>query len=156
MNHIDDKGRVAMVDVGDKPIVSRKAVARAVIRLQNATLELIYAGGVAKGDVLATARIAAINAAKRTDELIPLCHQIPLNSVKIEFEPLEEGAGLAIIATVDADWKTGVEMEALLACSVAALTIYDMCKAVDENMCITDLKLVEKTKLAVRTAPQKG
>lgn len=146
LTHIDDRGAAAMVNVGDKPVSQRRAEASADIIMHPNTLKLIAAGEIPKGDALATARIAAINAAKRADELIPLCHQIPLNAVDVKFEPRPGGDGLTITTAVDAAWTTGVEMEALLAASVAALTIYDMCKAADKTMRIENLRLLAKTK----------
>ncbi len=144
LTHIREDGSASMVDVSEKPVVRREAVAEGKIRLQPATLAAILDGSVPKGDVLAVARIAGIQAAKKTADLIPLCHQLPLTKVAVDFEPLDEG--LRIQATVRTDAKTGVEMEALSAVSVAALTVYDMCKAVDKTMVIDEITLVEKTK----------
>ena len=133
-----------MVDVGGKPVSERRAVAEGVIRMQAETLGLILSGGHKKGDVLAVARIAGIMAAKKTAELIPLCHPIPIASVDIELTP-DEGANLVRArATVTTTAQTGVEMEALVAVEIALLTIYDMCKAVDRGMTITDIGLVAK------------
>jgi len=134
-----------MVDVGGKPVSERRAVAEGVIRMQAETLALILAGGHKKGDVLAVARVAGIMAAKKTAELIPLCHPIPITSVTIELTP-EEGAHLVRArATVVTSAQTGVEMEALTAVEIALLTIYDMCKAVDRGMTLTDIGLVAKS-----------
>jgi len=144
LTHLRPDGSAAMVDVSEKPVVRREAVATGFIRLQPATLSAILEGSLPKGDVLAVARVAGIQAAKRTADLIPLCHQLPLTKVAVDFAPAPDG--LAISATVRTDAKTGVEMEALTAVSVAALTIYDMCKAVDAGMEIGAVRLVEKTK----------
>lgn len=143
LTHVNARGNVQMVDVGAKAVTERVAVARAVIRMRPETLRLILRRRVAKGDALATARIAGIMAAKRTSEMIPLCHPLPVEVVAVEFEPRGRNA-LAIEATAKISGKTGVEMEALTAVSVAALTIYDMCKAVDRGMTITDVQLIEK------------
>ncbi len=133
-----------MVDVSEKPVVRREAVAVGFIALGPSTLRAILDGTVPKGDVLAVARIAGIQAAKRTADLIPLCHPLPLTQVAVDFEGREDG--LAIAATVRTDARTGVEMEALTAVSVAALTVYDMCKAIDKAMVIGPVRLLEKTK----------
>jgi cyclic pyranopterin phosphate synthase len=144
LTHTDAAGRAAMVDVSAKPAVSREAVAQARITLQAETLRLIRENGMKKGDVLAVARIAGIQAAKQTQMLIPLCHQIPLSQAKVDF--VMEDAAIVITATTKTVAPTGVEMEALTAASLAALTIYDMCKAVDKTMTVTDVKLLSKTK----------
>jgi cyclic pyranopterin phosphate synthase len=133
-----------MVDVSEKPVVRRDAFAEGFIRLAPETLSAILDGTVPKGDVLAVARIAGIQAAKRTADLIPLCHPLPLTKVAVDFEPRPDG--LAIFATVRTDAKTGVEMEALTAVSLAALTVYDMVKAIDHTMEIGPVRLVKKTK----------
>ena len=143
LTHLDAGGRARMVDVGAKPVTERVAVAGATLHMQPATLRLIQRGQIAKGEVLAVARIAGIMAAKRTADLIPLCHPLPVEVAGIEFAP-GRGGRLGISATVKVSGKTGVEMEALAAVSVAALTVYDMCKAVDRGMVITDLCLLEK------------
>lgn len=135
-----------MVDVSAKPVLRREAVARGEIRLQRATLELIEAGGVAKGNVLATARLAGILAAKRTGELIPLCHPLPITHCEVDFGIPRSRDRIVITATARIAAQTGVEMEALTAVTVAALTLYDMCKAVDKKMRITGVRLVAKTK----------
>ena len=145
LTHLDDKGRARMVDVGGKPITARMARARARVELRAETLEMITRGTASKGDVLAVARIAGIMAAKRTHELIPLCHPLPLSEVTIDFAPDPAAAAIDIDATVRLEAKTGAEMEALTAASIAALTIYDMCKAVDRGMTITRVRLVEKS-----------
>jgi cyclic pyranopterin phosphate synthase len=134
-----------MVDVSAKPAQTREAVASGRILLQGATLDLIRQNGMKKGDVLAVARVAAIQAAKQTQLLIPLCHQIPLSKVAVDFEFSADG--ILITATTKTIAQTGVEMEALTAVSLAALTIYDMCKAVDKTMVITDVHLISKTKI---------
>jgi cyclic pyranopterin monophosphate synthase len=145
LSHIDEKGQARMVDISEKDTTSRMAVAKARIRMRPETLTAILTGGAAKGDVLAVARIAGIMAAKRTHELIPLCHPLAISAASIEFAPDETASQIDIEATVRVTGKTGVEMEALVAASVAALTIYDMCKAIDREMLITDVGLVEKT-----------
>ena len=132
-----------MVDVGDKGITTRTAVASGFVRMATTTIEAISEHRTPKGDPLEVARIAGVMAAKRTSELIPLCHNLPLNHVDVQIEV--RAGGLAILATATTDGKTGVEMEALSAASVAALTIYDMCKAIDKGMEITDIRLESKT-----------
>ena len=144
-NHFDDSGQARMVDVGEKPITERKAVARGRIRMQPSTLQLIVGGGAKKGDVLGAARLSGIMAAKRTCELIPLCHPLRLTSVTIEFTPDTDSSQIVILANVNARDRTGVEMEALVAVSTAALTIYDMCKSYDRGMIIDDIRLLEKS-----------
>jgi cyclic pyranopterin phosphate synthase len=144
LTHLDSAGRARMVDVGAKPVTSRRAVASGAVRMKPETLALITSGGVAKGDVLAVARVAGIMAAKKTGELIPLCHPLGLDSVAVELEPSGPDT-LAITATATVNGRTGIEMEALTAVSVAALTVYDMCKAVDKNMTISDIRLEEKS-----------
>ena len=132
-----------MVDVGDKPVTRRRAVARARVNTTEAVASAIASGSVAKGDVLAVARVAGIQAAKRTSELIPLCHPLPVSSVTVDLQV--NGAGIDIEAAVETVGQTGVEMEALTAASVAALTVYDMCKSADRAMSITDIALWEKS-----------
>ncbi|HVN83526.1 MAG TPA: cyclic pyranopterin monophosphate synthase MoaC [Candidatus Binatia bacterium] len=144
LSHVDARGQVQMVDVGAKPVTERIAVARATVRMRPETLRLITSRRVAKGDALAAARVAGIMAAKRTAELIPLCHPLPVEVVGIDFAP-RGAAALEITARVKMSGKTGVEMEALTAVSIAALTIYDMCKAVDRGLTITDVQLIEKS-----------
>jgi cyclic pyranopterin phosphate synthase len=134
-----------MVDVGGKEITVREAVAEGLIRMQPETLRLIIEGGHKKGDVLAVARVAGIMAAKKTAELIPLCHAIPLTAVEVELTPDEAKAAIYCRSTVRTQARTGVEMEALAAVEIALLTIYDMCKAVDRGMTLTDIGLVSKT-----------
>ncbi len=143
LSHLDDKGQAHMVDVSDKAVTSRSATARARVLAQASTLALIRDGTAKKGDVLATARIAGIAAAKKTSDLIPLCHPLMISKVAVEFSLNADS--IDVEATVKVEGKTGVEMEALTACSVACLTIYDMLKAVDRGMRITDLRLIEKT-----------
>jgi len=143
-SHLDETGAARMVDVGQKPAQRRTASAEGVVRCQATTLAALRDRALPKGDVLTVAKIAAIQAAKRTDELIPLCHSLPLDSVDVEFF-LEDDA-VRIRATARTTAKTGVEMEALTAVSVAALTIYDMCKAVDQQMVIGEIRVTEKRK----------
>lgn len=147
LSHVDHSGRARMVDVGAKPDTERVAIARARVRLQPGTLALIQANGVKKGDVLTVAQIAGIQAAKRTHELIPMCHPLLLTHVAVDLTPDEsdEQSWLDVEATVRTTGGTGVEMEALTAVSVAALTVYDMCKSVDRGMRITDVRLVHKS-----------
>tara|TARA_B100000287_G_scaffold399599_1_gene418068 strand:- start:177 stop:650 length:474 start_codon:yes stop_codon:yes gene_type:complete len=140
--HLDDQGRARMVDVGDKASSRRKAIARAEIHMSAETIQALTQGGIPKGDVLAVARVAGIQAAKKTAELIPLCHPLPLTSVTVEFEIKEDR--VEIESKAETFGQTGVEMEALTACSVAALTIYDMCKALDRMMVIESVALWEK------------
>tara|TARA_R110000850_G_scaffold64695_4_gene145052 strand:- start:642 stop:1106 length:465 start_codon:yes stop_codon:yes gene_type:complete len=147
LTHLREDGTAAMVDVSEKPVVRREATAEGLIQLQPETVAAISDGQVPKGDVLAVARIAGIQATKRTAELIPLCHQLPLTKVAVDFAI--ETNGVRITCTVRTDAKTGVEMEALTGVSIAALTIYDMCKAIDKTMIIHEVKLVEKTKQAL-------
>ena len=134
-----------MVDVGDKEITSRQAVAAGAVRMEAKTLSMILEGNAKKGDVLGTARIAGIMAAKKTSELIPLCHPLQLTKVSVDIEPDEKLPGLRVTATARVSGQTGVEMEALTACTVACLTIYDMAKAVDRGMEISQVRLVEKS-----------
>lgn len=145
LTHLDATGNAHMVDVSDKHVTSRSATARAQVTMLPETLALILGGTAKKGDVLATARIAGIMAAKKTHELIPLCHPLLITKVCVNFLADEKASSIEVSATVRVDGKTGVEMEALTACSIAALTLYDMCKAVDRGMKITDLRLTEKT-----------
>jgi len=143
--HIDEGGRAAMVEVGDKPPTRREAVAEGFVAVAPATLALIRADGLGKGDVLGVARLAGIMGAKRTADLIPLCHPLALTGVRVELACDEARGGVAIRATARVTGPTGVEMEALTAVSVAALTLYDMCKAVDPGMEIGGIRLVSKT-----------
>ena len=143
LSHFDEKGASRMVDVGDKPVTHRMAKASARLVMQPATLARIQQRELAKGDVLEVARLAGIMAAKRTADLIPLCHPLALDSVQVDFNPTD-GQTLEITAEVHCTGKTGVEMEALTAVSVAALTVYDMCKAIDRGMVIQHIRLEEK------------
>ena len=142
LSHVDPSGSVRMVDVGDKPAVRRRAVARAFVRMAPETAARL--AELPKGDALTTAQLAGIMAAKRTSELIPLCHPLPLSHAGVELRVAD--GGVEIVASAETTAQTGVEMEALTAASVAALTVYDMAKAVDKEMTITDVALVEKTK----------
>jgi len=144
LTHFDARGNAAMVDVSDKPATARRASARARVVMQPATLAVVRAGTARKGDVLAVARLAGIMAAKRTAELIPLCHPLPITAVTVDLAPDEAGTALEIEATVRTTGQTGVEMEALTAASVAALTVYDMCKAIDRGMRIEALRVTHK------------
>ena len=148
LSHLNARGEARMVDVSAKPVLLREAVARGEIRLARTTLKLIKASRIAKGNVLATARLAGILAAKRTGELIPLCHPLPLSHCEVNFEIPRSRDRIVITASAKIAAQTGVEMEALTAVSVAALTIYDMCKAVDKAMRITGVVLMKKTKRA--------
>lgn len=146
LTHLSASGEASMVDVTEKPAVFREAVAEGFIRLAPATIGLIESNQIAKGNVLATARIAGISAAKRTGELIPLCHPLPITHCEVLFEVPPPGDRIRITSTARIVAQTGVEMEALTAVAVAALTIYDMCKAVDKTMTIEGIRLVRKTK----------
>jgi cyclic pyranopterin phosphate synthase len=146
LSHLDARGEARMVDVGHKPVQRREAVARGEIRLQRATVRLIESNRIAKGNVLATARIAGIQAAKRAGDLIPLCHPLPITHCEVNLVIPRSKDRVVITATARIAAQTGVEMEALTAVSVAALTIYDMCKAVDKQMRIGNIRLVSKTK----------
>jgi cyclic pyranopterin phosphate synthase len=144
LSHVDEKGRVGMVDVGAKPDTDRMAIARGEVAMRQETLALIQGGELKKGDVLVTAQLAGILAAKRTADLIPLCHPLPLTFIEVELVPDAELPGIQITAQVRTSGKTGVEMEALTAVSVAALTVYDMAKAAEKTMRIQNIRLVEK------------
>ncbi len=143
LTHVDAEGRLRMVDVSAKPVTERRAVASGVVRMRPETLRAVRERRTPKGDPLEAARLAGILAAKRTAELIPLCHPLPLTHVDVEVELTEEGITLTASAATTA--QTGVEMEALVAVSIAALTLYDMCKAIDREMTITDIRLERKT-----------
>lgn len=145
LTHIDESGRPRMVDVTEKPDTTREAVARGIVRMQAATFEQLQKGKMPKGDVLTPAQLAGIMAAKQTPQLIPLCHPIPIGDIKVEFNLDEKNSTVEITATVKSTGKTGVEMEALTATAVAALTIYDMCKAIDPGMKIENIRLIKKT-----------
>ena len=149
LTHIGTDGRAQMVDVSGKPMSNRKAVAAGKIQLQRETIELITNDQIAKGNVFATARIAGIQASKQTAQLIPLCHTLPLGEVKIDIVTSNECAEVKCTAQTVA--QTGVEMEALVGVTVALLTVYDMCKAVDKQMRISDIRLIKKTKQTVRS-----
>ena len=144
LSHLDDSGQPKMVDVTGKADTVRQAVAKGAVKMQPATFRLIMRGGVAKGDALAVAQLAGTMVAKRTPDLIPLCHPIMIDNVAIEFSPDEKASIIGITATVKSSGKTGVEMEALTAVAVTALTIYDMCKAVDRGMKIENIRLLTR------------
>ena len=143
--HFNEQGRARMVDVGEKPSSRRTAVAAGRVLVNDGTFELIRSGGIKKGDVLTVAQIAGVMGAKRTFELIPMCHIVPLNGIDLELRLNEEKKSVEISATVSCDGKTGVEMEALTAVATAALTVYDMCKAVQRDIVITDIRLLGKS-----------
>jgi cyclic pyranopterin phosphate synthase len=143
LTHLNARGEAHIVDIGGKDTTRRRAIARATLEAQPETIEAIIGGNLKKGDALAVARIAGIMAAKKTSELIPLCHPIPLTRVEVEI--VAEGIALAITATAETTAQTGVEMEALVAASTAALTLYDMAKGIDRAMTVTDVQLLEKT-----------
>ncbi len=145
LTHLDARGRIRMVDVGEKPITRREAIARGEVRMAPATLEAIVGGKLKKGEALAAARIAGIMAAKRTHEMIPLCHQIALEVVEVDFTSDSARSSIQIQARAVTDARTGVEMEALVAVSAAALTIYDMAKAIDRAMEIGGVRLIKKS-----------
>ena len=143
--HFDSRGKAKMVDVGEKPVTHRTAVAAGRVLVSRRTLALIASGGSKKGDVLTVAQLAGIMGAKQTPSLIPMCHPVAIDGVEVELTLNEEACAVDICAKVRCDGRTGVEMEALTAVSVAALTVYDMCKAVQKDMVITDIRLLEKT-----------
>ena len=145
LSHIDEQGRARMVDVADKPVTRRVCVARGEVRMAPETLRRISSGTMPKGDVLATAKLAGVQACKRTDEWIPLCHSLPLDAIDIDLVPDSKHSRVTIEARAQAHARTGVEMEALVAVAAAGLTIYDMCKAVDRGMEIGALRLVRKS-----------
>ena len=145
LTHIDESGRARMVDVSDKAVTAREAVAAGLVRMKPETLALALGGQARKGDVRAVAEIAGVMAAKKTADLIPLCHPLALSEVAVEVSEAQDGAGLAVVARVRTTGQTGVEMEALTAVSVACLTIYDMLKAADKAMTIEAVRLLEKT-----------
>lgn len=145
LTHLDGRGEARMVDVGDKAVTSRLAVARAQIRMKPETLSVILASELSKGDALATARIAAIQAAKKTSDLIPLCHPLPITKVSVELRADHALPGIVIEVTCKVRGQTGIEMEALTAASVAALTVYDMAKSIDRGMVIEQVMLIEKS-----------
>ena len=145
LSHLNEAGEARMVDVSDKAVTERSATAEGFVSMAAETLDLILSGDAPKGDVLATARIAGIMAAKRTHELIPLCHPLPLTQVTVDFAPSSDPAGIRVETTAKVEAKTGVEMEALTAAAVAALTVYDMTKALDKGIEIQDVYLLSKT-----------
>lgn len=144
LTHINSKGEAVMVNVGEKEITHRTATAHGIIEMKQETLQKLLSADLKKGDGLAAARIAGIMGAKNTSSLIPLCHNIPIESVEIEFKPISE-TELEVTAFAKCSYKTGIEMEALTAVSVACLTVYDMCKAIDRSMVIKDIRLLKKT-----------
>jgi cyclic pyranopterin phosphate synthase len=145
LSHLDEHGRARMVDVSEKEVTSRVAVARGMVHMRPETLALIRDGKIEKGDVFSVARVAGIMAAKKTSELIPMCHPLNITSIEVGLTPADTPARVEIEATVRVNGKTGVEMEALTAVTVAALTIYDMCKAVDREMTIRETRLIKKS-----------
>ncbi len=145
LTHMDESGRPRMVDITEKPDTHREAVVKGTVSMQAATFDLLKKGKMAKGDVLAVAQLAGIMAAKQTPNLIPLCHPVPIGDIKIEFSLNEENGTAEITTTVKSVGKTGVEMEALTATAVTALTIYDMCKAIDRGMRIENIRLIRKS-----------
>lgn len=145
LTHIDERGKARMVDVTAKAATEREAVAKGRVLMKKETLDLILANEVKKGDVLGVARVAGIMAAKKTGEMIPLCHPLNITSVTVDFTPIQDPPSIEITATAKIASQTGVEMEAMTAVSVAALTVYDMCKAADKGMVMTDIRLVKKT-----------
>lgn len=144
LSHVDESGRARMVDISNKPDTPRIAIAKGEVVMRPETLALIESGSMGKGDVLSVAQVAGVMAAKRTSDLIPLCHPLPLNQISVEFELDESLPGVKIVASVKTLGKTGVEMEALTAVAVSALTIYDMAKAVEKTLLIQNIRLVEK------------
>lgn len=145
LSHLDDKGQARMVDVGNKDVTAREAIAEARISLEPATLKLVQEGNIKKGDVFGAARLAGVMAAKKTPDLIPLTHPLPLESINVDFDLDEEKSMVIITATARTTARTGVEMEAMTAVSVAALTVYDMCKSAEKGITITDIRLIKKT-----------
>jgi len=145
LTHLDESGRARMVDISGKEVTERTAIARATVKMAESTLELIMNAGIEKGDVLAVAQVAGIMAAKRTSDLIPMCHPISIASVSMRFEVDREAAAITAIVTAKTLDRTGIEMEALTAAAIAALTIYDMCKAVDRSMRVSSIELLQKS-----------
>ncbi len=145
LTHLDPCGGVRMVDVGDKAVTAREATARGSVRMKKETLTLIAKGQMPKGDVLVTAQVAGIMAAKKTKDLVPLCHPLELSGIEVRLSLQEEPVAVSVESTVKVDSKTGAEMEALTAVAVACLTVYDMCKAVDKSMEITNIRLIRKS-----------
>lgn len=144
LTHVDAEGRIRMVNIGEKAITHRVCVARSEVHMAKETLARISEGSIPKGDVLATARLAGIQAAKRTDEWIPLAHPLPLDAVDVFLTPDPEGARVLVEARAETHWRTGVEMEAMVAATAAGLTVYDMCKAVDRNITLEATRLIHK------------
>jgi len=144
LTHVDAEGRIRMVNIGEKPVTHRVCVARCEVHMEAATLARISEGSMPKGDVLATARLAGIQAAKRTDEWIPLAHPLPLDAVEIFLTPDPSGPCVRVEARAETHWRTGVEMEAMVAASASGLTVYDMCKAIDRDMRIEATRLIHK------------
>ena len=145
LTHIDSSGEARMIDVGAKEITERVATAGCEVIMTPKTLSLIRSGSIGKGDVIATAKLAGVMGGKRTAELIPMCHNIPISQIEIDIEELDDGAGLLVEATARATWRTGVEMEAMTAASIAALTIYDMCKSAERGVRVAELRLLRKS-----------
>ena len=143
--HFNEQGRAKMVNVGEKPVTTRTALAAARVLVNETTFALIQSGGMKKGDVLTVAQVAGVMGAKRTPDIVPMCHPIPLGGIDLELHLDAKRSSVEITASVSCDGKTGVEMEALSAVSIAALTVYDMCKAVQKDMVITDIRLLNKT-----------
>lgn len=143
MNHLDAEGRVRMVDVGEKDVTERRAVARSTVSMEPSTSDKLFGGDLPKGDALATVRIAAIQATKRTSELIPLCHPLPIDGVQVSVERCAEGATITVAVAVIA--RTGVEMEAMTGAAIGALTLYDMVKGIDRSASVVEVALIEKT-----------
>ena len=145
LTHIDSSGEARMVDVGGKGITDRVATAGCEVKMSEKTLSLVRSGGIGKGDVISTAKLAGVMGGKRTAELIPLCHNIPISQIEVDIDELVDGSGLGIEATARASWRTGVEMEAMTAASIAALTVYDMCKSAERGIRVTGLRLLRKS-----------
>lgn len=145
ITHLNEKGEAHMVDVSGKSPTHRTAIAKGIVKMKKETLKIVLEEGVKKGDVLGVARVAGIMAAKKTPDIIPLCHPLFINSIKIDFNPNEKTGEIEVFSEVSCDEKTGVEMEAMVAVSVACLTIYDMCKGLDKGIEIKDIKLLKKT-----------
>jgi cyclic pyranopterin phosphate synthase len=145
LTHVDSKGHIRMVNIGDKEITHRVCIARSEVHMAAATLAKIIDGEVPKGDVLATARLAGIQAAKRTGEWIPLAHPLPLDAVEVSLIPNPDGTVILIEARAETHWRTGVEMEAMVAATAAGLTVYDMCKAIDRNISLQATRLIQKS-----------
>ena len=145
LTHIDSSGEARMVDVGAKEITERVATATCEVLMSETTTSLVRSGGIAKGDVIATAKLAGVMGGKRTAELIPMCHNIPISQIEVDIDELADGTGLRIAATARATWRTGVEMEAMTAASIAALTIYDMCKSAERGIRVANLRLLQKS-----------